>query len=106
MVLLLGFLRKFLLRLAQGEPDFAAAINLEDLHRNLVALMQDVFDPANALIRDLRNMQEAVGPRKNLDEGAELNDFADGAVIDTANLGLGGDRLNRRDRALHRVAVG
>src|SRR5208282_3385793 len=96
----------FLLGLAHRQPDLAAAIDVEHLHVDLVALVQHVLDAADALVGDLRDVEQAVGPRHYLDEGAELDDLADRAVVDLADFGLGGDLLDHADRFFHRDPVG
>ena len=45
---LLALLLELFLRLAQRQPDFAAAIDVEHLHFDLVALVQHVFDPPHS----------------------------------------------------------
>src|ERR1051326_8127156 len=59
-------------RLLAGEPDLPRLVDLEDLHVDHVAFLEDVRDLAHALVRELRDVDQPVGPRKDLDEGAEV----------------------------------
>src|ERR1700723_1993447 len=57
----------------------AVAFNRQDLHQNLVALAQLIFDLLHAMLCDLGDVQQTIGPREYLDKCAELSephDFA------------------------------
>ena len=51
-------------------------------------------------------MDEAVLGAEEVDEGAEVDDLHHGALVDLADLGLGGDRLDPVQRGGDRLAVG
>src|SRR6185369_5711987 len=107
MRLLLRFLRApSLQRILAREPDLPRAIDLEDLDVDDVALLEDVGDLAHSLVGQLRDVHEAVGAGKDLDEGAEVDDLADRAAVDASNLGLRGDRADTVEGLLERGAVG
>src|SRR5262249_3111296 len=91
--------------LTTGEPDLARFVDLEHLHADLIALLEDVVHATDALLGDLRDVQEAVGARHDLDEGPEINDLAHGSAIDLANFGFRRDTHDAVDRLLHRHAV-
>ena len=56
------------------------------------------LDALDARVRDLGDVQEAVGVGQDLDEGAEVDDALDRALVDRADLGLGGEALDDVDR--------
>src|SRR5580700_7507565 len=74
--------------LASRQPDLAVAVDLDALDHHLVALAQHVLDGADALLRDLADMQQAVGTRHDLHERADLDDLLDDPVVVLADLGL------------------
>src|SRR5262245_18504414 len=77
MRLLLHFLRTpCLQRVLPGEPDLPRPIHLEDLYVDDVALFEDVGDFSDTFIGKLRDVDQPVGAREDLDEGAEVDDLA------------------------------
>src|SRR5690606_33498923 len=87
------------------EADLAAAVDGDDLHQHLVALIEDVGDLLDALVGDLADVDQPVGAREELHEGAEVGDLADGAGVDAADLRLAGEGLDHGDGLLHALAV-
>src|SRR6185295_7903937 len=85
--LLIAFLEAVLAR----QADLTRLVDLEDLDRDHVALLEDVGDLAHALVGELRDVHQAVGAREDLHEGAEVDDLPDRAAVDLPDLGLGGD---------------
>src|SRR6266853_4461740 len=106
MLVLIAFGSVVLLRFTEREPDFAAAIDVEHLDVNFVALVQDVLDAADSFVGNLANVEQAVSAGHYFDEGAELHDFADGTVIDLADFRLRVDGLDHLDLFFHRDPVG
>ena len=76
------------MRLLAAQADLAGAVDLEHLDLDLVALLQHVGDALHAAGSDLRDVQQAVGAGQDLDEGAEVDDAAHGALVDLADLRL------------------
>src|SRR5712671_433133 len=105
MLALIAFGSVVLLRFTERKPDFAAAIDVEHLDVDFVALVQDVLDAADSFVGNLADVEESVGAGHYFDEGAELDDFADRAVIDLADFRLRGNRLDHLDRLFHRDPV-
>src|SRR5689334_17480592 len=81
---------------AQVEP--ALAIDLDRLDHDLVAYVRDLFRPLDSVIRELRDMDQAVLVRKDLDEHPERHDADDLALVDPADLDLVGEALDPVDR--------
>src|SRR3984893_12178243 len=94
---LLSLFGEVRLRLSQRKPDLSASMELKDLDRNLVALVQHIFDRAHALIGDLGNVQQPIGAWHDFHERAEVHDLAHHAIVNLADLGLCGNRLNGRN---------
>src|SRR5437764_6253448 len=87
--------------LGQAQADAAAlAVDLDDPHGHLVAAVEDVLDGVHPLARgDVRDVQEAVGALRELDEGAErrrLDDLAPELVADLDLLRHRADALCER----------
>ena len=51
----------------------AVPFNRKDLHQNLIALAQLILDLLHAMLRDLGDVQQAIGPREDLHERPELS---------------------------------
>src|SRR6267154_1158091 len=54
-----------------AQPDLVS-LNSQNLYKNLVALFQLVAHRTNPRFRDFADVQQAVGSRENLNEGAEF----------------------------------
>src|ERR1700744_5386393 len=72
-----------------GELD-AVAFDGEYLDEDLIALAELVLDLFHAVLRDLGDVQEAVGAGEDFDEGAELGETHDLAEVGLADLGHSG----------------
>src|SRR5262245_895659 len=63
--------------LAQGhlprQSHLAVAVDLDDLDQDLVALGQDVDHRADAVLGDLRDVEQSLGVGDDLDEGPKLD---------------------------------
>src|SRR5690242_4569743 len=64
------------------------SVNFQDLHENLIALRDFIGNGFNAVMRQLGNVDEAVGSRQDLDECAEVHDLAHRPKIGLADLHL------------------
>src|SRR5262249_547183 len=91
-------------RALPAEPDLAVRIDLDDLDRHRVALGQHVGHRADAILGDLRDVQQSLRPGHDLDERAELLDALDLADVDPVELGLATDVLDDLDRLLGGIA--
>src|SRR5271169_135702 len=76
--------------LGEAQPDAAAlAVDLDDTHVDLIALVEHVLDALHALTRgDVRDVQQPVGALGELDEGAEGRRLDDLAGVLVADLDL------------------
>ena len=88
------------------QPRLAALVEAEEFHLHLVAFLDDVGGLLHAARRQLADMNETVLGAEEVHEGAEIHDLDDGALIDVADFGLRGDRLDPVDRGLDRLAIG
>src|SRR5205823_251139 len=72
------------------QRDLALRIDVVHAHGDLVAEVEDVLDPLDALAAtQLGDVHEAVTAGKDVDEGAELGDVHDLARVRRPHLGLG-----------------
>src|ERR1700704_7192467 len=115
-----GFARRSLGRLLLGlevlagrlvdylhrQPRLAAVVEAEQLDLDLVAFLDDVGGLLHAVRRELADVDETVLGAEEVHERAELHHLDDGAVIDQAELRIGGDRLDPLDRGLDRLSLG
>src|SRR2546426_4281619 len=68
--------------------DLALAIHTDHLDAHDVAELEHVLDARRALVVDLRDVQQAVAPGHDLEEGSERDDGAHLGVVDAADLGI------------------
>src|SRR4030088_1508279 len=88
------------------QPGLAAVVEAEQLDLDLVAFLDDVGGLLHTAGRELADVDEAVLGAEEIHEGAELHYLDHGAVVDLAELRIGGDRLDPLDGGLDRFAVG
>src|SRR5882672_9279542 len=88
------------------QADLAAIVEAEQLHLYFVAFLDDVGHLLHPVGGKLADVDQAVLGAEEIDEGAEVHDLDDGAVIDGADLRIGGDRLDPVERRLDRLARG
>src|SRR5690606_22216305 len=99
LALALGTLAPRQERLA-AELHLAEVVDVDDLDLDLVADLDDVGDRADEAVRQLGHVHEPFLAGQDLDEGAELLQAADAALVDLADLDLGGHVLDPRDAGL------
>src|SRR5215472_10391677 len=80
--------------IAHRQPDAPLAVDLEHLDADDVAFAQLVADALDPLVRDLRDVHQAVAPRKDGDERAEVHEARHLALVDPPDLDVGGDELD------------
>src|SRR6266704_1125487 len=85
-----------------GEANLVA-LDGENLDEDLVAELQLIANVADAMLGDFADVQEAVGAREKLDEGAEFREAHDFAEIGLADFGASGDVA---DHLQGRIAAG
>src|SRR5262245_44091625 len=90
----------FLQQRLATETDLAGRIDIDHFDQKLLALFELVAHVFHAMVRDLRHVQQAVGPRHDLDERAEVGDALHLSKIGLIELGRRGQLLNDRDRFL------
>src|SRR5262245_3238926 len=81
------------------------AFDADALDQNLLALFQFVAHVADAVVGDLRNVEQSLGAGEDLDEGAEIKDACDGAEIRLADLDFGRQVADDLHRGLGGLAV-
>src|SRR5205807_2657238 len=90
---------------AKADPA-ALAVHLDDSDVDLVAAVQHVLDGRRALARrDVRDVQEAVGALRELDEGPEGRRLYDLPVVLVANLDLLGHGADAVDQPIALLAA-
>src|SRR5690606_24003124 len=90
---------------AHAEADATLTVDLEHLDLDDIAFLKLVADPLHALVGDLRDVHEAVLARQNRDEGSEVHQANHLALVDPADLDLGGDHLDALFRCTPRSRV-
>src|SRR6201999_2935929 len=85
-----------------GQADPSLTVDFEHLHAHHVAFLELVADTLDALVGDLRDVDQAIATRKDRHEGAEVHETDDFALVYPAHLHIRGDEL---DAAL-RLATG
>ena len=91
-----------LVDLLHAQLDLAAVVEAEHLDLDLVADLDHVGHLADALRRQLADMDEPVARAEEIDEGAEIDGLHHLAGVDDAELGLGDDAADPVDRRLRR----
>src|SRR4029077_9133234 len=94
-----------LVDLAHAELDLAAIVEAEDLDLDGVADLDDVGHLADALRRQLADMNQPVARAEEVHESAEIDDLDDLAIVDRVGLRLRDDAADPVDRRLGRVGV-
>ena len=98
-----GLFVEFLHRRLAGELDAPALVDVKALDLDDVADLADAVHRLQELVAELGDVAEAVYAREDLDEGAEVLDPGDLALVDLAGLGLGRDLADRPLGGLHRL---
>src|SRR5207248_11050356 len=81
---------------AQVEP--ALAVDLDRLDHDLVAVVEQLLDALYPMVGELRDVDQSVLVRQDLDESAKRHDADDLALVDVAHFDLVGEALVRVDR--------
>src|SRR5581483_4675025 len=92
-------------RLFAAELDLSLFVDVQDFHHHLVALAQHVADTPDALGRELRDMQQAVGAGENFHESAEVDDLSHRTAVNLSDFRLRDNALDHLDRAAARRLV-
>ena len=93
-------------RLAARQTNLAVAIDLDALHDDFVALGENIFDGADALLRHFGDVEQAIGAGDDLDERPDLDDLLDDAILELANLGLHREPGDQGQSLLDRLGIG
>src|SRR5512140_1367832 len=93
-----------LLELLVGETDLPVPVHLEDADGDVVVLLEAVGD-VDPVLRDLGNVEQAVGAREDFHECAEIHDLAHSSLVDLPNLGALRDPLDDGDGRPRRIGV-
>ena len=88
------------------EPDLARSSTSSTFTSISSPSFSTSVDLLDALVGHLRDVEQAVGARQDLDERAEVDDLAHGALVDRADLGLRREALDDVDRLLSTALVG
>src|SRR5712691_7367945 len=94
-----------LLHFTLAQTNLALAIDLQHLDHDLIAFSEHVGHSAHATSPDLRDVQQTICPRENLDERAKVHHLAHSALVDPADLRLSGNAVDPLHRSSHRVSV-
>src|SRR5574343_766765 len=77
-----------------GELDATTVVGFENLDADDLTFLDVVFNLIDALLGDLRDVQQAILARQNLNDGTEVEDLQHGTFVDLANLDFCGDRID------------
>ena len=84
--------------------DTALAVNFQNFHRHFLTHLQ-VSHFLNALVSDLRDVNQTFLTAADGNERAKVNDTGHFTIVDTANFDLSGDLFDTTDSMLCFVAV-
>src|SRR3954468_22735583 len=79
------------------QPGLAAVVEAEQLDLDLVAFLDDVGGLLHAACAELADVNQTILGAEEVHERAELHHLDDGALVDLADLRIGGDRLDPLD---------
>src|SRR5689334_16923525 len=88
-----------------GQADAALAVHFQHLHADHVAFLELVADALDALVRDLRDVHQAIAAREDRDEGAEVHQAHHLALVDAAHFDVRRDELDAPLRFAARLAA-
>ena len=83
-----------------GKAHAALVVGLEHLDLHDLAFLQVIRDRVDALVADLRDVQQAVAARQQLHDRAEVEQAQHRALVDLADFDVGGDVLDALARRL------
>src|ERR1700722_17900367 len=84
----------FLQQRLAAQANLSGRVDVDDLDQDLFAFLQLVAHVLHAVIGDLRDVQQPIGPRHDLDECAEVGDSLDLAEVGLVDLGRGRQLLD------------
>src|ERR1044072_1577796 len=93
-----AFWRFVLQQSLAAEPDLAGGIDVDDLHEDLLTLLQLIAYVLHAVIRDLRDVKQTIGAGHDLDERTEVSDALHLAHVGLIELGRGREFLDDANR--------
>src|SRR5262249_2964453 len=88
-------------QLLARQTSLAVTLDADALDLDLLALFQPVRGVAAAVVGDFGDVEQRLVVRQDFDEGAEVHDALDGALVDLADLGLGREALDDGESRLH-----
>src|SRR5262249_2477209 len=100
------FLARRLIDHLHGKPHLAAVIEAQELHIDLLAFLDDIAHRLGTALGQLGDVYEAVLGAEEVHEGAELHDLDHLALVNAADLGLGGNGPDAAERRLDRLTLG
>src|SRR4051794_30554454 len=80
--------------LAHAQTDPTLTVDLEHLDLHDVAFLELVADALHALVRDLRDVHEAVASRQDRDERAKVHEPHDLTFVNSSDFYVGRDELD------------
>src|ERR1700733_1279312 len=93
------------LDVAHRQANTALTVHFQHLHANHIALLELVADALDALVGDLRDVHQAVPAGQDGDEGAEVHQACDLALVDAAHFDVGGNQLDAPQRLAPRLSA-
>src|SRR5829696_7727568 len=100
-----GIAFRLWLQRLHGQAQPAAFIAIDELHLHTIALLDHVLRLLRAAVAHLRNVEQRLRARQNLDERAEGRGALHEPFVGIADDRLLRDRLDHLPRALHRLAT-
>ena len=92
----------FLCQRLHRQTQAAFLVGFQNLHAHRLAFLQIVGNAVDALVGDLRDVQQAVLARQHADNRAEIEQLQHGAIVDAADFDFSRDFL---DATLRRFAA-
>src|SRR5512136_2040051 len=89
-----------------AQADLPVRVDLDDLHGDLVALLDHVGHLGDTFRVELRDVNEPFGAGQDLHEGPEIDDLLYRAHVDLPALGFLGEPLHHGDGTVGGLEVG
>src|SRR6185503_20369609 len=86
--------------LLAAQLDLSFPVDPDHLDQDRISFVDDVLDALDPVGLELRDVDQAVFTRRDLDEGAERHHPANGSGVDASDLGIFGDPTNDLPRAI------
>ena len=100
-----NFFASLLIDRPHRKLDLAAIVEANDLHFDLIAHGHNIADFADALLRQFRDVHQAILAAQEIHKGPEVHQLDDLTVVNLTYFGLGNNVGNPVNGALTRIRI-